>query len=88
MVHHLSTKQTEIDRRYDDRISEQQNLTFGVGWPTIVALRITGDPFLTFSFSKGTITLGGCICCRSSFFGGGALTSNGPNCSGCADGPF
>jgi hypothetical protein len=32
--------------------------------------------------------LGGCICCRSSFFGGGALTSNGPNCSGCADGPF
>jgi len=54
----------------------------------MVALRRTGDPFFTFSFSNGTITLGGCICSKSPFLGGGALTSNGPNCSGCDDGPF
>ena len=53
-----------------------------------MALRRTGDPFFTFSFSKGTMTFGGCICSRSSFFGVGAFTSSGPNCSGCADGPF
>lgn len=53
-----------------------------------MALRRTGDPFFTFSFSNGTTTLGGCICCVSSGFGAGALTSSGPVCSGCADGPF
>ena len=63
-------------------------LTFGVGLPMMVALSNTGVPFFTFSCSNGTITFGGSIWSKSSFFGGGALTSSGPNCSGNAPGPF
>jgi hypothetical protein len=58
----------------------------GVGFPTIVARRRTGEPSFTCSLCKGTITFGGCICVISSFFGTGALTSNGANRSGCTNG--
>jgi hypothetical protein len=60
-------------------------LTLGVGFPTIVARRRTGDSSSTFVFSKGTVTFGGCICFMSSFVGTGAFTSNGP--AGCPAGP-
>jgi hypothetical protein len=61
------------------------SLTVGVGLPTMVARRRTGDPCFTCVFGNGTITFGGCICCISSFVGTGAFTSNGP--AGCPAGP-
>ena len=58
-------------------MGEEWCLTVGVGFPTIVARRRTGDPFFASTFSSGTITFGGCVCCMSCLVGGGALTSTG-----------
>jgi hypothetical protein len=58
----------------------------GVGFPTTVALRRTGDPSLTCVFSKGTVTFGASICFISSFVGTGAFNSNGAIRSGCTIG--
>lgn len=57
--------------------------TLGVGLPVIVAFNSTGAPSSASSLSKGTTTFGASGFCNSSFFGAGALTSNGAKCSGC-----